>query len=271
MEQIHWKWLLDTAPVTCLSLSPDSNYLVTGSRDSTVLLWRIHRASKGSSSTSETPTTPHIPATPSRDSLAKIIADKSLKRRIEGPIHVLRGHHREILRCCVSTDLGMVVSCGLPSDALLHSMRTGCLIRRLAGVEADAIYLSSEGIVLTWNQSQQTLSTFTLNGVLVARAQLTSLGSIGCMEISVDSESALIGMNSTLRNKNRDLSVSNLPFAFWIYILKVFYVLELKEGQDITALALNEDNTNLLVSTADKQLIVFTDPALSSKSGGTKA
>ena len=31
------------APVTCLALSPDSNYLVTGSRDSTVILWRIHQ------------------------------------------------------------------------------------------------------------------------------------------------------------------------------------------------------------------------------------
>ncbi|ESR58456.1 hypothetical protein CICLE_v100184681mg, partial [Citrus x clementina] len=50
-----------------------------------------------------------------------------------------------------------------------------------------------------------------------------------------------------------------------LHTLKVFHVLKLGEGQDITALALNKDNTNLLVSTADKQLIVFTDPALSLK------
>lgn len=46
-------------------------------------------------------------------------------------------------------------------------------------------------------------------------------------------------------------------------VLQVFHLLKLGEGQDITALALNKDNTNLLVSTADKQLIVFTDPAVS--------
>jgi len=40
-------------------------------------------------------------------------------------------------------------------------------------------------------------------------------------------------------------------------------VLKLGQGQDITALALNVDNTNLLVSTEDKQLIIFTDPAVS--------
>lgn len=36
----------------------------------------------------------------------------------------------------------------------------------------------------------------------------------------------------------------------------------LRKGQDITAMALNSDNTNLVVSTADKQLLVFTDPSL---------
>lgn len=39
--------------------------------------------------------------------------------------------------------------------------------------------------------------------------------------------------------------------------------MKLDKGQDITALALNKDNTNLLVSTADKQLIIFTDPTVS--------
>ncbi|MBA0646226.1 hypothetical protein Goklo_014205 [Gossypium klotzschianum] len=196
------------APVTCLSLSPDSNYLVTGSRDSTVLLWRIYRAStSGSNSTPEPPASPRRPPSPARANLAKIIADKSRQHWIEGPIHVLRGHHKEILCCCVSTDLGLVVSCGLSSDVLLHSIRRGRLIRRLAGVEADAVCLSSEGIILTWNQSKRTLSTFTLNGVLVARAQLPSLGGVGCMEISMDGKSALIGMNSTLRNNSRDSSL----------------------------------------------------------------
>ena len=45
------------APVTCLALSPDSNYLVTGSRDTTVLLWRIHRASVSHASSISKPST----------------------------------------------------------------------------------------------------------------------------------------------------------------------------------------------------------------------
>ncbi|KAK6285550.1 hypothetical protein POUND7_011729 [Theobroma cacao] len=283
------------APVTCLALSSDSNYLVTGSRDTTVLLWRIHRAfTSRSSSTSEPTAGTGTPTSTSSGTLANILADKSRKRRIEGPIHVLRGHHREILCCCVSSDLGIVVSCGHSSDVLLHSTRRGRLMRQFVGVEADAVCLSSEGIVLTWNQFQHTLSTFTLNGVLIARAELPSLGGVSCMEISVDGESALIGMNSSLGNNgvcnsNQDLSfkkpvIDNLDLEseetnesnrldipspsicfLNLHTLKVFHVLKLGERQDITALALNKDNTNLLVSTADKQLIIFTDPALSLK------
>jgi hypothetical protein len=40
-------------------------------------------------------------------------------------------------------------------------------------------------------------------------------------------------------------------------------MLKLGHGQDITAVALNEDNTTLVASTADKQLIVFTNPSVS--------
>ena len=40
-------------------------------------------------------------------------------------------------------------------------------------------------------------------------------------------------------------------------------MLKLGEGQGITAMALNTENTNLLVSTEDKQLIIFTNPAVS--------
>lgn len=43
----------------------------------------------------------------------------------------------------------------------------------------------------------------------------------------------------------------------------MFHTLKLAEGQDIVSIALTQDNTNLLVSTSDKQLIIFTDPSVS--------
>lgn len=283
------------APVTCLALSPDSNYLVTGSRDTTVLLWRIHRASiSHASSISEPSTASGTPTSTSSNTLANILADKSRRRRIEGPIHILRGHFKEIVCCCVSSDLGIVVSCSQSSDVLLHSVRKGRLIRRLVGVEAHAICLSSDGIIMTWNKTSHNLSTFTLNGILISSAQIPFSSTISCMEISVNGESALIGINSCTENeaactnsgdlrfnrpenedldaesdetrKNHRLDISSPSICFLnLHTLKVFHTLKLGEGQDITALALNKDNTNLLVSTADKQLIIFTDPTLSLK------
>ncbi|KAJ9680884.1 hypothetical protein PVL29_020019 [Vitis rotundifolia] len=283
------------APVTCLALSPDSNYLVTGSRDTTVLLWRIHRASiSHASSISEPSTASGTPTSTSSNTLANILADKSRRRRIEGPIHILRGHFKEIVCCCVSSDLGIVVSCSQSSDVLLHSVRKGRLIRRLIGVEAHAICLSADGIIMTWNKTSHNLSTFTLNGILISSAQIPFSCSISCMEISVNGESALIGINSCTENeaactssgdlrfnkpenedldaesdetrKNHRLDISSPSICFLnLHTLKVFHTLKLGEGQDITALALNKDNTNLLVSTADRQLIIFTDPTLSLK------
>ncbi|KAK8961549.1 hypothetical protein KSP40_PGU013411 [Platanthera guangdongensis] len=44
---------------------------------------------------------------------------------------------------------------------------------------------------------------------------------------------------------------------------QVFHTLRLAEGQDVTAISLNEDNTNPLVSTADKQFTIYTNPVVS--------
>ncbi|XP_010272634.1 PREDICTED: BEACH domain-containing protein C2-like [Nelumbo nucifera] len=283
------------APVTCLGLSPDSNYLVTGSRDATVILWRVHWASTShSSNISESSSGSGTPTSSSTGNLAHIIRDNNWRRRIEGPIHVLRGHLREIICCCANSDLGIVASCSYSSDVLIHSIRSGRLIRRLVGVEAHAICLSSGGVIMTWNKSEHSLNTFTINGVPIASAKLSPFCcTISCMEISVDGENAIIGVNSSSEKDNiydsrkslqsneheisdlamestdenlNKLTVSMPSICFLdLHTLKVFHALNLREGQDITTLALNKDNTNLLVSTSNKQLIVFTDPSLSLK------
>ncbi|XP_057980626.1 BEACH domain-containing protein C2 isoform X2 [Malania oleifera] len=282
------------APVTCLALSPDSSYLVTGSQDTTVLLWRMQQTSSSQSSSISEPSGGSSTPVSTSSSTANILVDRGRRQRIEGPIYVLRGHLREIVCCCVSSDLGIVVSCSHSSDVLLHSIRRGHLIRRLVGVEAHIVCLSPQGVVLTWNKSLHTISTFTLNGVMIATAQLPFASNISCMEVSLCGENALIGMVSCLetdrvpgnsqdlklkkyghenldpaidetRENNRmDVPIPTICFLN-LHTLKVFHTLKLGEGQDITAVALNKDNTNLLVSTADKQLIIFTDPALSLK------
>lgn len=50
---------------------------------------------------------------------------------------------------------------------------------------------------------------------------------------------------------------------FLVLVLQVLQKFLLRKGQDITAMALNDDNTNLVVSTADMQLLVVTNPGVS--------
>lgn len=280
-----------SAPVTCMSLSPDSNYLVTGSRDTMVLVWRIHQSGAPQSSISEIPSNSAKPTSANNNTINRdSFPDRNQKRRIEGPVQVIRGHFGEVICCCVDSDLGVVASCSDSSDVLLHSVSRGRLLRRLEGVKAHMICLSPDGVVITWNKSLYTLSTHTINGVLISRTYFPYSCSISCMEVSSDGQSILIGLNSCLesndinrtKSKNKEtegndaeadedvgikrLDIPSPSICFLdLHSLEVFHTLELKRGQDITALAMNKDNTNLLVSTADKQLIVFTDPALSLK------
>ncbi|KAJ0254910.1 BEACH domain-containing protein C1 [Hirschfeldia incana] len=259
------------APVTCLALSPDSNFLVTGSRDTTLLMWRFHKGVTSQTIESQQTKTSETPS-----STSNTLANKAKKRRIEGPIQVLHGHLREVTCCCVSSDHGIVVSSSESPDVLVHSIRKGRLIRRLVGVKAHAICISSGGIIVVWSRSESTISSFTINGVLISKAKLPSSCTISCMELSMDGQNVVVGVNSLPYTCEEDsssgdneinrLDVASPSICFLnLYTLKVFHVMKLGKGQNITAMALNIDNTNLLVSTEDKQLIIFTSPSLKSK------
>ncbi|KAG0534790.1 hypothetical protein BDA96_04G310100 [Sorghum bicolor] len=289
------------APVTCLALSADSNYLVTGSRDTTVILWRIRQVGSAhkKNAPEPPPSTPTTPTSPlatgsSNDNSPSKTLETYRRRRIEGPMHVLRGHLGEVTCCSVSSDLGLVGSSSSVSGVLLHSLRTGRLIKKLDVPEAHSICLSSQGIVLIWNESEKNLSTFTVNGIPIATAAVSPLSArVSCIEISTDGQFAAMGTCSAstdnhdcsnaleddyeLDKPNSDedvqesnetrLSVDAPSICFLdLYKLEVIHTLKLEKGQDVTALALDQENTTLLVSTADKQLIVYTGPAPSTPS-----
>lgn len=201
------------APVTCLALSADSNYLVTGSRDTTVILWRIRQVGSAhkKNAPEPPPSTPTTPTSPlatgsSNDNSPSKTLETYRRRRIEGPMHVLRGHLGEVTCCSVSSDLGLVGSSSSVSGVLLHSLRTGRLIKKLDVPEAHSICLSSQGIVLIWNESEKNLSTFTVNGIPIATAAVSPLSArVSCIEISTDGQFAAMGTCSASTD-NHDCS-----------------------------------------------------------------
>jgi WD40 repeat protein len=106
----------------------------------------------------------------------------------------MRGHLGEVTCCSVSPDLGLVASSSNATGVLLHSLRTGRLIRKLDVAEAHAICLSSQGIILVWNETKKTLSTFTVNGLPIATSVLLPFsGQVSCIDVSTDGHFALIG------------------------------------------------------------------------------
>lgn len=74
-------------------------------------------------------------------------------------------------------------------------------------MEAHALCLSRDGIVMAWNKSLCTLSTYNLNGILIATKQLPLSSSISCIEVSIDGNSAIVGLNPSLENEASDFSL----------------------------------------------------------------
>lgn len=188
------------APITCLGLSPDGRTLVTGSKDSTAILWHI----LGSSTNARLLTDPTsvveaagviAPSLATNDSGEASMSMIDFRRRhVEGPMFVLRGHVDELICCCVNNDLDLVVSSSRSRGVLLHSISRGRFLRRLPVDRADVLALSPEGIILVFNKFSRVLQTFTVNGILVASKLLPSWeGSISSLIISRDGLHAVIG------------------------------------------------------------------------------
>jgi len=128
----------------------------------------------------------------------------SRRRRVEGPLHVLRGHVDEIVSCCVNADLDLVVTSSLTKGVLLHSITRGRFLRRLGVDRADLVALSPEGIIVVFDKATRVLQSFSVNGVLVTAKLLPSWeGNISSIVISKDGLHAVIGTSCLLPDGSR--------------------------------------------------------------------
>jgi len=146
-----------TDVVSCLALSDDGSTLVTGSRDTTLMVWPLVGHHGGAPSSSAIAGRMGVGGGGAA-AAAGLLPDK--------PRHVLHGHDDEVTCVVVSAALDTVVSGSADGTAIVHALRTGQYVRTveqpsLHGV--DLLALSSTGTLVLFSRTDTSLHTCTFN------------------------------------------------------------------------------------------------------------
>eukprot|EP01119_Soliformovum_irregulare_P006369 TRINITY_DN1829_c1_g1_i1.p1 TRINITY_DN1829_c1_g1~~TRINITY_DN1829_c1_g1_i1.p1 ORF type:complete len:2177 (-),score=533.78 TRINITY_DN1829_c1_g1_i1:2-6196(-) len=143
--------------VTCLALSADGRRLVTGSRDTTVMVWSV------------------------------------LKSRIEERVlHILYGHSHEVTCVCISDELDVVISGSKDGTINIHTLRQGKYTRTIrpeVKAEISMIVLSSLGHLAF--VTQRKLYLYNINGLFYISMDLNE--GINDMIITPDDKYLVLG------------------------------------------------------------------------------
>eukprot|EP00026_Physarum_polycephalum_P000200 Phypoly_transcript_00200.p1 GENE.Phypoly_transcript_00200~~Phypoly_transcript_00200.p1 ORF type:complete len:1988 (-),score=255.41 Phypoly_transcript_00200:62-5914(-) len=129
--------------VTCLALGSDNQTLVTGSRDTTLMVWDI--ISKGSGIKVE-----------------------------EVPRHILYGHDDEITCVAVNVELDIAVSGSKDGTCVVHSLREGEYVRTINLPKASPVNLvaiSPQGYIVVYSQTDLVIYLYSINGKLLKTSE----------------------------------------------------------------------------------------------------
>ncbi|KAK3235248.1 hypothetical protein CYMTET_54533 [Cymbomonas tetramitiformis] len=136
--------------VTCVAMGADGETLVTGSHDTTLMVWQMGTDREGGKS--------HVGRFPIR----------------ERPCQVLYGHDGPVTCVDVSTTLDLVVSGAEDGRLLFHTVRRGRHLRTLrvsSTTVPDHVSISAAaGLILTYSHKDLSMHTYTVNGQHVASA-----------------------------------------------------------------------------------------------------
>ncbi|KAJ5068656.1 beach domain-containing protein lvsc [Anaeramoeba ignava] len=145
--------------VTCLKF--EKNILVTGSRDTTVMLWKFNT---------------------------------KIGQFDQEPINILYGHDDEVNCVDISTNLDVVVSGSKDGTVIIHTLNQGKYVRSIFDPQKnpiDLLSLSSEGHIVMFSEKNSSLSVYSINAKLLCSKKLVS--HLNCWVISKDSEFLLVG------------------------------------------------------------------------------
>jgi len=174
--------------VTCLSLTSDCRFLVTGSEDTTLRVFDIVTADQQSAKArTKTFSSPRAPNSPSID-----------------PRHVLYGHHDHVTSVVASSELNVVVS-GSLGVCMVHDLRKGEYVRTINLLHkddyVDKIGLDNmQGIIVVFCKPSLTVHVFSINGTLIVSEETERIAD---MIVTPDGKYIITGGNRkivTVRN-----------------------------------------------------------------------
>ena len=140
---------LHKGAVTCLAMSSNNRVVVTGSNDTTVMVWNRD---------------PH-------------------KHHVhEDPRHILYGHDDAVTCVDVSVEYDVVISCSNDGSVIIHTLRSGDYVRSIYPPSRSApirwVGLSAHGMIFTYSAVSFMLHSFSINGRPLqstdTKSQLTS-------------------------------------------------------------------------------------------------
>ncbi|CAA2974013.1 BEACH domain-containing B isoform X1 [Olea europaea subsp. europaea] len=152
--------------VSCVAVTPDGSMLVTGSYDTTVMVWEILRVK--------------APEKKSRS----ILTEKDYV--VAGtPSHILCGHDDIITCLYASSELDVVISGSKDGTCIFHTLQEGRYVRSLqhpSGCPLSKLVASRHGRVVLYADDDLSLHLYSINGKHMSTSEST--GRLSCLELS---------------------------------------------------------------------------------------
>ena len=251
--QLHQSLTAHKDIVTCVGISEQGDYVVTGSKDATVMVWQNHEFI---------------------DKAGDRRADESHGKQhtllCDRPKHVLYGHDDEVTCVLVSTDYDTVASGSRDGTIILHTLRTGRYTRTItpnppptvgptSAYHVPAIRflsLSRQGTLVAYSYSvhSSTLYTFTINGRPMHAMQLTHR--LYTLLLSANGQYLVVGGDGPAVSVHRmaDLQcVQQLPVA----VVGGESVEGGVAGVTVRCLCLTPNEQHLLAGTSTGELLIY--------------
>ena len=206
--------------VTCLALSDNGRWLITGSRDTTVISWEINYFQG-------------VPAVMKRD--------------------IFHGHDDEVTSVAVNTEYDMVLTGSLDGTCIIHSLRSGTYARTLRLSPGDGpsmvkqVAISNQGslVVASVKGEEHELHLFGINGKKLKKIVLKK-APLNAFVISSDGKYIIIAAHDIIG-------------ILLLHSLKGVGEINVGQSVTVNCLAVPAKGNYILAGLSDGKLLVVTE------------